>query len=109
MAAGRVFGQTLDLSLLLQPHQQRQQQGQQPQQYTPDTLIPGVAVYSRRADPLAAWTAGLELAGLSADTDRAGLILDTGVNQRWRYGSYRRSPETTAEAEAWEVAKRAAG
>ncbi len=38
----------------------------------PDTLVPGVAVYSRRADPLAGWTNGLELAALTADTDRWG-------------------------------------
>lgn len=46
---------------------------------------------------------------LQADTDRACLILESGVNQRWRYGSYRRSPETTAEAQAWEEAKAKAG
>jgi len=28
-----------------------------------DTLVPGVAVFSRRALPLAAWTNGLEIAG----------------------------------------------
>lgn len=73
---------------------------------TEDSLIPGVAVYSRRAAPLAAWTNGLELANVTADIDRAYLILETGFNQRWRYGSYRRSLETTAEAEAWEEAKK---
>lgn len=71
----------------------------------PDTLIPGVAVFSRRSVPLAAWTNSLELASITADTDRACLILETGVNARWRYGSYRRSPETTAESQAWEKAK----
>lgn len=69
----------------------------------------GVAVYSRRAGPLAAWTNSLELAAVSADTDRAFLILDTGVNQRWRYGAYRRTVETTAEAQAWEQAKQDVG
>lgn len=29
----------------------------------PDTLVPGVAVFSRRALPLAAWTNGLEISG----------------------------------------------
>ena len=65
----------------------------------------GVAVYSARAEPLAAWTAGWELANLAADADRACLVLETGVNQRWRYGSYRRTPENTAEARAWQDAK----
>ncbi|KAL3150707.1 TGF-beta-activated kinase 1 and MAP3K7-binding protein 2 [Trebouxia sp. C0010 RCD-2024] len=72
----------------------------------PDALIPGVAVFSKRAVPLAAWTSGFELAALVADTDRACVILETGVNQRWRYGSYRRNPETNAEARQWEDAKK---
>jgi hypothetical protein len=71
--------------------------------------LAGVAVYSRRAGPLAAWTNALELSGLGADTDRAFLILDTGVSQRWRYGAYRRTPESTEEAQAWEAAKQAVG
>lgn len=66
----------------------------------------GVAVFSKRAVPLAAWTSGFELAALVADTDRACVILETGVNQRWRYGSYRRNPETNAEARQWEDAKK---
>ncbi len=66
-----------------------------------------MAVYSARSVPLAAWTAGYELANLAADADRACLVLETGVNQRWRYGSYRRSPENTAEARAWQDAKAA--
>lgn len=94
--ANTAFGATIDLSLL----------GDEP---SPDTLIPGVAVYSRRADPLAAWTNGLELAALQADTERAYLILETGVAERWRYGAYRRTPETTAEAAAWDTAKQAVG
>lgn len=74
-----------------------------------DTLVPGVAVYSRRAGPLAAWTAGLELCGVVADTERAGLVLQAGVSQQWRYGRYGRSEETSAEAEAWQAAKADAG
>ena len=68
----------------------------------------GIAVYSRRATPLAAWTSGLEVANVVADADRACLVLETGVNQRWRYGNYRRSAENTADARAWEAAKVAA-
>lgn len=65
-------------------------------------------MYSRRATPLAAWTSGLEVANVVADADRACLVLETGVNQRWRYGNYRRSAENTADANAWESAKVAA-
>ena len=71
-----------------------------------ECLASGVAVFSKRAVPLAAWTSGFELAALVADTDRACVILETGVNQRWRYGSYRRNPETNAEARQWEDAKK---
>lgn len=58
--------------------------------------------------PLAAWTSGLEVANVAADADRACLVLETGVNQRWRYGNYQRTPENTADARAWEAAKAAA-
>ena len=44
-----------------------------------------------------------------ADTERACLVLESGVNQRWKYGSYRRSLEASAEAQAWEEAKAAVG
>jgi len=70
-----------------------------------DALVPGIAVFSRRCEALAAWTSGVELAAVVADADRACLILEAGVNERFRYGSYRRTPEATAEARAWEEAK----
>lgn len=70
-----------------------------------DILVPGVAVFSRRSLPLAAWTNGLEIAGVKADVERSCLILETGVNQRWRYGGWRPSPDSIAEAEGWEEAK----
>lgn len=92
--AGKAFGGSLDFNSV----------GIQPKD---DLLVPGVAVYSRRADPLAAWTDGLELAAVVADTERAALILETGVNKRFRYGAYKRTLETTAEAQAWEDAKKA--
>jgi hypothetical protein len=76
---------------------------------TPDTPIPGVAVYSRRAEPLAGWTAGYEVAALSADTERGCLVLETGVASRWRYGAIGRSPADAAEARAWEEAKAGLG
>eukprot|EP00877_Chromochloris_zofingiensis_P004936 jgi/Chrzof1/14443/Cz09g03050.t1 len=74
-----------------------------------DTLVPGVAVFSRRALPLAAWTNGLEIAGVKADVERSCLILETGVNQRWRYGGWRPSPDSIEEAEGWEEAKQGIG
>ena len=70
-----------------------------------DTMIPGVAVFSRRAGPLAAWTNSLQLACLKADIDRSCLLLETGVRDRYKYGAWRRSQAATEEAEAWEKAK----
>ncbi|PNW70022.1 hypothetical protein CHLRE_17g702500v5 [Chlamydomonas reinhardtii] len=70
-----------------------------------DILIPGVVVFSRRALPLAAWTNGLEIAAVKADVARSCLILETGVNQRWKYGSWRPNEDSIGEAEGWEIAK----
>ncbi len=42
-----------------------------------------------------------------ADADRACLILEAGVAERFQYGRYRRTPESTTEARAWEEAKSA--
>lgn len=72
---------------------------------SPDTNVPGVAVFSKRAIPLAAWTNGLEIACMKADTDRCCLLLEAGVRERYRYGAWRRSPEATTEAKSWEQAK----
>ncbi|KAG1667472.1 hypothetical protein FOA52_012227 [Chlamydomonas sp. UWO 241] len=70
-----------------------------------DMLIPGVAVFSRRALPLAAWTNGLDIAAVKADVDRSSLILETGINQRWSYGKWRPSPDSIEEAQNWEECK----
>eukprot|EP00199_Chlamydomonas_sp_CCMP681_P001952 CAMPEP_0119108890 /NCGR_PEP_ID=MMETSP1180-20130426/16009_1 /TAXON_ID=3052 ORGANISM="Chlamydomonas cf sp, Strain CCMP681" /NCGR_SAMPLE_ID=MMETSP1180 /ASSEMBLY_ACC=CAM_ASM_000741 /LENGTH=379 /DNA_ID=CAMNT_0007094565 /DNA_START=8 /DNA_END=1147 /DNA_ORIENTATION=- len=70
-----------------------------------DILIPGVAVFSRRALPLAAWTNGLEIAAVKADVLRSSLILETGVNQRWKYGGWKPNQDAIDEAENWEDCK----
>ena len=75
----------------------------------PETMVPGVVVWSARASAVAAWTAGYDLAGLSADVANGTLILDTGVSQRWRYARWARSAGADAEATAWEAAKAKAG
>ncbi|KAF7836054.1 protein TAB2-like protein, chloroplastic [Senna tora] len=73
------------------------------------TLIPGLAVASSRAKPLAAWMNGLEVCSIEADTARACLILSVGISTRYVYATYKKSPVTTSEAEAWEAAKKACG
>lgn len=68
-------------------------------------LVPGVAVFSRRALAMSAWTNGLEIASVKADVERSCLVLETGVNQRWRYGGWRATPDSIEEAKGWEEAK----
>ncbi|OEL27150.1 hypothetical protein BAE44_0011835 [Dichanthelium oligosanthes] len=89
------------------------------------TLVPGVAVESSRAKPLAgrrltrtfvfssssipAWMNGLEICAMEVDTGRASLILSAGVSTRYIYSGYEKTPAATQEAEAWEAAKKACG
>ncbi|KAK4253740.1 hypothetical protein QN277_010377 [Acacia crassicarpa] len=71
------------------------------------TLIPGLAVASSRAKPLAGWMNGLEVSSIEVDTARACLILSVGISTRYIYATYKKTPVTTSEAEAWEAAKKA--
>lgn len=75
----------------------------------PNAVIPGVAVASTRATPLAAWTNTLELASLQVDRRKACVVLSTGVTDRWLYAFYRKSREADQEAEAWQATKKACG
>ncbi|KAJ6819485.1 protein TAB2-like protein, chloroplastic [Iris pallida] len=90
------FGGSLDLDLLGIEIEDR-------------TLIPGLAVASSRAKPLAAWMNGLEVCSLEVDVNRACLILSVGVSTRYIYATYKKNAATTREAEAWEEAKKASG
>ncbi|KAI7731613.1 hypothetical protein M8C21_019681 [Ambrosia artemisiifolia] len=90
------FGATLDLDLL-------------GIEIDDNTLIPGLAVASSRARPLAAWMNGLEVCSVEADLARANLVLSVGISTRYVYASYKKSPVTTSEAEAWEAAKKISG
>lgn len=91
-----VFGATLDLDLL-------------GIEIDENTLIPGLAVASSRAKPLAAWMNGLEVCSIEADLARGCLVLSVGISTRYIYASYKKSSMTTSEAEAWEAAKKASG
>ncbi|KAD4888517.1 hypothetical protein R6Q59_034481 [Mikania micrantha] len=90
------FGATLDLDLL-------------GIETNDNTLIPGLAVASSRAKPLAAWMNGLEVCSVEADLGRANLVLSVGISTRYVYASYKKSAVTTGEAEAWEAAKKNCG
>jgi len=78
-------------------------------QITDDTLIPGVAIFSRRANPLSGWTASLDLSNLKPDKKRACLVLETGVNNKWKYAAFEKTEENLEEAAAWEAAKEEVG
>ncbi|CAF1703730.1 unnamed protein product [Brassica oleracea var. botrytis] len=91
-----VFGATLDLDLLGIDVDE-------------NTLIPGLSVASSRAKPLAAWMNGLEVCSIEADSSKGCLILAVGISTRYVYATYKKTPVTTDEAEAWESAKKASG
>lgn len=70
-----------------------------------DTQIPGLIVYSPRALPLAGWMSGLELAFLQFEkSSRPILRLETGASDSWIIANMT-TPQTIAEAEAFETAK----
>lgn len=58
---------------------------------------------------IAAWMNGLEVCSIEADVARASLILSVGISTRYVYATYKKTPESTSEAEAWEAAKKACG
>ena len=49
---------------------------------------------------------GLEVSSIEADLSCASLILSVGISTRYVYATYKKTPVTTNEAEAWEAAKK---
>jgi len=49
------------------------------------TVIPGVVIYSSRAQALAAWMSGWELAQVQVEGQR--VILETGIEERWLFAA----------------------
>eukprot|EP00899_Mesostigma_viride_P015798 jgi/Mesvir1/24219/Mv10930-RA.1 len=96
VSAQRIFGCTYDIS-------------NPALKLSPDTLIPGVAVFSSRDTPLSAWTSSLEMAYIVADLNEQALVLEAGIADRYRYGSWKRNDrKADREGIAWEAAKKAA-
>jgi len=73
---------------------------------SPETLVPGVVIYSRRALPLAAWFSGTELAYIIADEQRKEIYLECGLDAAYLFA--RIQPSLEAEARAFNEAKKAA-
>lgn len=72
---------------------------------SPDTLVPGILIFSERALPLAGWMSGLELAYLDVQLgELSQLLLETGSNDTWIMAGLNR-PELKQEAEKFMAAK----
>ena len=74
----------------------------------PDTIIPGLIIYSPRANPLAAWMSGLEMGFLKLETElRPQLRLETSLSDSWTLVNLT-SKETVKQAQDFEDAKQKA-
>jgi hypothetical protein len=74
----------------------------------PDTAVPGLVIFSRRAVPLAGWMSGLEVASLFYDTNPVPrLLLETGLSDRWVVAPLGKA-ELQKEAADFEQAKQSA-
>ena len=72
---------------------------------TPETIIPGLIVYSARATPLAAWMSGLEMGYLMLEkSTRSQLRLETGLSDSWTLVNLT-NKDMVEEAEKFETAK----
>ncbi len=75
---------------------------------TPDTIIPGLIVYSPRATPFAAWMSGLEMGYLNLEKSvRSQLRLETGLSDSWTLVNLTNS-DMVEEAKKFETAKKKA-
>lgn len=78
-------------------------------QITPETIVPGIVIYSPRATPLAGWMSGLEIAALKLDTSATPnrLLLETGASDSWLLATLT-NPQTLQTAQDFEQAKQKA-
>lgn len=84
------FGEVFPLSLM---------------ELAPDTRIPGIIIFSSRANPVAAWMSGLELAFVRFESEPvARLLLETGESDSWILANIK-DAQTLNEARGFESAK----
>ncbi len=78
-------------------------------QITPETIVPGIIIYSPRAIALAGWMSGLEIAALKIDSriTPIRLLLETGASDSWLLANLT-SPQTLQTAQEFEQAKQKA-
>ena len=74
----------------------------------PNTIIPGLIIYSPRATPLAAWMSGLEMGFLQYEKlPKPQLRLETGLSDSWTIINLT-NKETVKQTEEFETAKQKA-
>jgi hypothetical protein len=74
----------------------------------PETIIPGLVIYSKRALPLAAWMNGFELGSIAyLSTPKPQLILETGIAERWIVANVANT-DLKREAQSFEQSKQTA-
>jgi hypothetical protein len=74
----------------------------------PETVIPGLVIFSRRAVPLAGWMSGLEIASIDFESKPVPrLLLGSGLNDCWIIAPLNK-PALQKEAADFETAKQAA-
>jgi hypothetical protein len=73
-----------------------------------DTMVPGLVIFSSRAQPMAGWLSGLEVSELRVEAGKTPrLILETGSADSWVIANLN-SSELQKEAENFETAKQQA-
>ncbi|MDB9524553.1 Tab2/Atab2 family RNA-binding protein [Oscillatoria sp. CS-180] len=71
----------------------------------PDTLVPGLVMFSSRALPMAGWLSGLEISELRIEAGKVSrLILETGSADSWVVAVLN-TPELQKEAQNFEATK----
>jgi len=71
----------------------------------PDTMVPGLIVFSRRANAIAYWLRGLDLALVSASIETGELFIEVGLDTQYLLARLR-SPQQLLEAKGLEEGKR---
>jgi len=71
---------------------------------TPDSMVAGVVIFSRRSRAIAAWLTGLDLAFLSAVLESREFYIEVGLDTQYLLARMR-TPTQTLEAETFEESK----
>ncbi|KAG5189744.1 hypothetical protein JKP88DRAFT_197491 [Tribonema minus] len=72
-----------------------------------DAMVQGLAVFTKRALPLATWLSGLEVAFMKADLKRRELVMECGISTQYLVA--RVTDDQRAEAQNFEAGKRSLG